>query len=384
MAELELPSELPSEPVLKHWRSVDEVIEYTVNCIYEYNNILFDTLITSEVPSDYDTALSTEYKFLRRLKACSSCDGDDERDETLMNEVWNRAHHRLIELVLTVGKSKMKTIAQNMDSPAEKAFLPSWMHPKTVNLQLLTEERQLVVIEREDLPIYNEHEPFTNSEIMDMNLPHHNVSDLEVVDGILYRSVYKVNVNGQTLIAKLAKKRSHEAMIEEIRKLADIKDQNSAGSSISRVAELKGLICSPEGIVGILLANIPSIGDDLGMMIRRSKQTRDIEDSTESLPILISQTRKDKWLKQITETVQELHAHNIVWGGVNLDNVLIHEATDDAWVVDFGKGRKDAPLQQWVDRSIHGTKAGDLHGLQHITTELAGSEVEAVSVLTET
>ncbi|EHL01936.1 hypothetical protein GLAREA_04699 [Glarea lozoyensis ATCC 20868] len=370
---------IPSERLFATWRWGNFGKKFfTFNCVYEYNNILFDTLVSSEAPSAYGAATSLERQLLSRLQGCSECDGDEEKDRKLLDEVCSRTCEKIKELVLTVGTSKMETITRNMDSPADRKLLPSWMHPKTVNLQLLTKEGQLVVIEREDLPIHDKHEPFTDSEIMNMKLPRHKVSDLEVVDGLLYRSVYKVNIDGQTLIAKLAKKGKGLIMVEEIKKLTEIKSQKSAGSSITRVAELKGLICSPDGIVGILLTYIPSIGDDLGGMIQRSEEIRDrdMEGSTGSLPLVISQTRKDKWVKQITETVQELHARNIIWGGVSLRNVLIHETTDDAWVIDFSNGHPDAPYEGWVDVSLRGTKAGDLHGLQHIATELAGNGME--------
>jgi hypothetical protein len=50
-----------------------------------------------------------------------------------------------------------------------------------------------------------------------------------------------------------------------------------------------------------------------------------------------------------------------------LENILIDEVTDDSWIVDFGGGNTDG----WIDRDLHGSKAGDLQALDRITAELA-------------
>jgi hypothetical protein len=78
----------------------------------------------------------------------------------------------------------------------------------------------------------------------------------------------------------------------------------------------------------------------------------------------------EKWLKQITHSVKELHAHGIVWGDAKPDNVLI-DVCDDAYLVDFGGGY----TRGWVDRELMNTKEGDLQGLGRISAYLAALSV---------
>jgi hypothetical protein len=42
-------------------------------------------------------------------------------------------------------------------------------------------------------------------------------------------------------------------------------------------------------------------------------------------------------------------------------------AARDTWIVDFGGGN----TQGWIERDLHGSKAGDLQALDRITAELA-------------
>ncbi|KAF2467282.1 uncharacterized protein BDR25DRAFT_376225 [Lindgomyces ingoldianus] len=78
----------------------------------------------------------------------------------------------------------------------------------------------------------------------------------------------------------------------------------------------------------------------------------------------------DKWLKQITHSLKELHARQIVWGDAKPDNVLI-DMHDDAYLVDFGGGYTHG----WVDKELINTQEGDLQGLQRIAAYLTGLSV---------
>jgi serine/threonine protein kinase len=70
---------------------------------------------------------------------------------------------------------------------------------------------------------------------------------------------------------------------------------------------------------------------------------------------------KQKWEKQILNTVLTLHRHGIVWGDVKPDNVLI-DSKDKTWLIDFGGGFNSA----YVDENVIETVEGDLQGVSRI------------------
>jgi len=70
---------------------------------------------------------------------------------------------------------------------------------------------------------------------------------------------------------------------------------------------------------------------------------------------------KERWARQIRETIAGLHQAGITWGDAKPDNILI-DTHGDAWVIDFGGGRTEG----WVDSGKSGSVEGDLQGLGRI------------------
>lgn len=70
---------------------------------------------------------------------------------------------------------------------------------------------------------------------------------------------------------------------------------------------------------------------------------------------------RERWAKQVSHTVEELHKAGAVWGDAKADNVLI-DKNSDAWVIDFEGGY----TKGWVEKDKAGTKEGDLQGLGKI------------------
>lgn len=70
---------------------------------------------------------------------------------------------------------------------------------------------------------------------------------------------------------------------------------------------------------------------------------------------------RDRWAKQVSHTVGELHRAGAVWGDAKTDNVLI-DTNGNAWVIDFEGGYTEG----WVDNDKAGTQEGDLQGLAKI------------------
>jgi tRNA A-37 threonylcarbamoyl transferase component Bud32 len=78
---------------------------------------------------------------------------------------------------------------------------------------------------------------------------------------------------------------------------------------------------------------------------------------------------RQKWISQITETVQCLHEWGLVWGDGKPSNIIIDER-DDAWLIDFGGGFTDG----WVDKELAETIKGDDQALAKIVKALGGDD----------
>lgn len=356
------------DPVLSDRRSSRYDAEfYTFNYIYKYNNVSFDILLSPDTPLGYDTTNPIERQYLQTLESAGQCDGDNEEDIQRMFEEANRAEAKIEKDVLEVCKSTMQALAPRAEA-LEKPSLHSWMYPKTSNLQLVTKQGILTVVKRDDLPIHDSHAYITDPQVLAFNLPHHMTSDIQVITG-LYPYVYKVNVKGQTMVAKLGRSEPHDSITDEIKKLYGV--QTSAQGPLARVPQLKGFVLSPLGVVGFLTNCIPSLCHNLEYLLACARVTGVTVPKNEDTPsppaITISKARKEKWTSQIQEILQSLHARDVIWGDAKLANVLIDEVTDDAWLVDFGGGN----TQGWIERDLHGSKAGDLQALDRIAAELA-------------
>jgi serine/threonine-protein kinase RIO1 len=114
-----------------------------------------------------------------------------------------------------------------------------------------------------------------------------------------------------------------------------------------RLPKLCGLVVSDgDKVIGLLMT-----------MIGAGTTLRDLE----------MQGRTDmhgKWEGQVSEIVEMLHEHRIVWGDVHPMNVVIDDHMD-AWAVDFG-GRNNV---DFVDDANRETIAGDWQGLRKIFKE---------------
>jgi hypothetical protein len=129
----------------------------------------------------------------------------------------------------------------------------------------------------------------------------------------------------------------------------------------ARVPRLRGIVAGVDGrIAGILLTYIDHRDENDGLLI---------EDRLLHTPIPLRQ----RWARQIQETIEHLHDADIVWGDAKADNVMI-DKSNDAWLIDFGGGPKYT--EGWVDKDKVGTKEGDLQGVAKILDHLANEPYE--------
>ncbi|KAJ8114168.1 hypothetical protein OPT61_g3888 [Boeremia exigua] len=107
-----------------------------------------------------------------------------------------------------------------------------------------------------------------------------------------------------------------------------------------RVPRLEGIVVSGENTIGMLINLIN------GTHLRSSEH-------------IVRHDLHMRWEVQLKGIVQELHAHDIVWGDVHPMNMMI-DTESNAWAIDFG-GMNNA---EFVDRENRETIEGDWQGLR--------------------
>ncbi|KAJ5266499.1 hypothetical protein N7478_009307 [Penicillium angulare] len=109
------------------------------------------------------------------------------------------------------------------------------------------------------------------------------------------------------------------------------------------------------------IVRIPSSGRIVGLLLSyiESKDNKTLLCMGQD-PQYVSMGQK--WLSQITQSIEGLHVCGAVWGDAKPDNVLI-DTHFDAYLIDFGGGY----TRGWVDKELANTAEGDLQGLQRIT-----------------
>ena len=78
-----------------------------------------------------------------------------------------------------------------------------------------------------------------------------------------------------------------------------------------------------------------------------------------------SRALKEKWNRQVRDTVRALHRHGIIWGDVKPDNVLI-DREHNTWLIDFGGGFNSG----YVDVDVMETVEGDWQGVSRMAEAL--------------
>lgn len=128
----------------------------------------------------------------------------------------------------------------------------------------------------------------------------------------------------------------------------------------ARIARLRGVVAVEEDsqIMGLLLTYIDHRRENDGLLF---------EDCLLHTPIPLRQ----RWARQIQETVEQLHNAGLVWGDAKAEHVMI-DKNNDTWLIDFGGGYTEG----WVDEDKADTVEGDLQGVAKIVGYLSNEEYE--------
>lgn len=91
---------------------------YTFNYVYQYNDIIFDILLSPEIPPGYDITDAIERQCLETLESTGQCDGDNIEDIHRMMEESKRAEEEIGKNVLEVCKAMMQALAPEKGTKA--------------------------------------------------------------------------------------------------------------------------------------------------------------------------------------------------------------------------------------------------------------------------
>lgn len=184
-----------------------------------------------------------------------------------------------------------------------------------------------------------------------MDLPIYSSRDIRVLDH--FRGILKVQqVDGKEMICKCPDPSLWQAVGREFECLRTIATALSIPSSSETHSPCRTR--RNRKLVAILEEYIFRDPDKAFTF-----RLQEIEIST------ISERRRKRWIVQVRQTVDQLHAIGIVWGACRPHNVLISSDTDDAWLINFGRGSTD----DWVGEIME-TKESDVLAVEKIVVFL--------------
>jgi len=100
---------------------------FTYNYVYKYNGKVFDILLSPNTPPGFDAASSIESRFLQRLEAANSCEGDDDEVVAKMMDDADRLSAEIQIHVIKVSQSMMQDLAPETQDLSPIKLLRSYM-----------------------------------------------------------------------------------------------------------------------------------------------------------------------------------------------------------------------------------------------------------------
>ncbi|KAK3297226.1 uncharacterized protein B0H64DRAFT_473366 [Chaetomium fimeti] len=340
---------------------------------FVFNGVLFRVVAATPddagealVPVDYDYDESIEGKIINEIIDLSMLEGDAARDAA-NQEATERLKMQLADLAADVCLPTMRRLAPSQ-LPAVQTLQDELYRP-TYALQVLTEGNKLTCLTLDGYTgIPERHPPVPDERLRAIGLDL-DTTDLLVVKPsqvILVRRlqhlVSAVTVDGEEMVCKASLDLFEHAVGDELATYLKIR---AAGVKF-KIPELKGIIRSHRGVVGILLSYIPHKHHSLHTILAGVKEgTIPASEATPS--------SRQRWAWQIKETVAGLHGVGILWRDLKTHNILIDD-NGDAVVLDFGGGNTVG----WVDNDKYATMQGEEQGLGKIMEALGVQDLGLV------
>ncbi|KAI1390986.1 uncharacterized protein F4822DRAFT_168815 [Hypoxylon trugodes] len=275
---------------------------------------------------------------------------DEERSFAIQREIEL--------LVYEAGGPIWTRLAPPTPNEPEPSDLHSHLYPETFAFRFVTKDGKAELIPDQIEGEPDHHHPSGKRIVDDIGLPQYSSKDIRVLEIITGQGdITKVWVGGTEMCCKSGEEAFFKGIEREFDCLRTVARSHLADSI--RVPKLLGLVtlAETEEIIGILEEYIPTGNPyTLGHLEDKEGSQDGAEDEgMEDKEIEASTERRKKWGAQVRETVDSLHEIGVIWGDGKPHNVLIHQETDDAWVVDFGGGY----TRNWVDEELMESLQGD-------------------------
>ncbi|KAF2999190.1 hypothetical protein E8E14_006418 [Neopestalotiopsis sp. 37M] len=285
--------------------------------------------------------LSLEHDLIRQLDQLENIIDTDEYEDKL---------DEIIESIMSLGKNQFAEVAAQAakNGPPASDDLHSRLFPDIFEFRLKTVDGkpQIFSITSDESDMVT-NIPKIDDEFRgdcvymgfqrDNRLPRFSSKDVICMDVFFHRQtklVGCVQTNGKKLLSKAFETGIFDtSLLRELISLQKINNKYSTAGALFQVPQLRGYIVHADtgAIVGLLRDWIQH-GPNGGTLKKVMEEP-------------VSKELREKWAKQIRETVEQLHEIDVIWGDGKPCNVII-DNNQDAWLIDFDGGYTDG----WVDK----------------------------------
>ncbi|KAH9883960.1 hypothetical protein F4778DRAFT_764679 [Xylariomycetidae sp. FL2044] len=272
---------------------------------------------------------------------------DEEEHEEVVDEVLN--------IILDVGKKVFAEVAP-LNTPTALPLsqdLHTLLYPTTLTFCLKTVDSEPTISPIDPGDTYSCFEPNAADVVdgkfdLDESLPQYSSKEIHVLEIFVQGAshlVSRVLINNNELLCKARGNGIlHSDLERELESLQRIRKACLDHRMPIRVPRSLGYVKHPELKCAIGFLREWVTGGRL---------------SDVSFPVTLE--RRQKWVLQIYETVDQLHEIGVVWGDGKPSNIIIDEE-DNAWLIDFGGGFTEG----WVEMECAGTVEGDKQAVKNI------------------